>query len=230
MSEKKKPDPVAEKAPEIPSQPPQAPAAQPPAAAAQPPAPQALSQDDLLRVVLAACSQLTPESRAAAMRMGVSLPGVMAGDQVVRWGYLCTHCGNLALEFCGSSFTDYEGRSSEIIPIGVRFADIPFRQNMPTQRINRMVPNCQHCGQHVAHDMFVPTRKRIVEIAHWRESRRKALAELPAARRKLLEQKVPDVELRDQPADTWVDSGEKDALSRYSDAVGLGALAFPIAR
>lgn len=226
MSEKSKkpPEPAAEQAAPSSQQPPA-----PPAEPAQAAPPQ-LSQDDLLRVVLAACSQLSPESRAQAMRMGVTLPGVMAGDQVVRWGYLCTHCGHLALEFCGSTFTAYDGTQSEIIPVGVRFADLPFRQNMPTQRINRMVPNCQHCGQHVAHDMYVPTRKRIVEVAQWRESRRRALAELPAVRRKLLELPTVDVGLQDQPADTWVDSGAKQALSEYSDAVGLGALAFPQSR
>ncbi len=203
--------------------------AAPPAPSA-PPAPQELTQDQLLQVFLTAASRLGPDARAQMMRMGISIPDVVNSDTEIRFGYLCTHCGKIALEFVGTTFVDYQGVSHDTIPVGVRFADLPWRQSLPQQRVNRMVPNCQHCHQHVTHDLYVPTRKRIVDVQAWSASRLKAREQRDAMLRRIAESPASDVPTVDQPADTWVSQAEKDALSAFSDAVGLGNVAFPQTR
>lgn len=222
--------PPAPPAPQAPPAPRASPAPQAPPAPQEPQAPRDLTQDQLLQVFLTAASRLGPDARSQMMRMGISIPDVVNSDTEIRFGYLCTHCGKIALEFVGTSFVDYQGVSHDTIPVGVRFADLPWRQNLPQQRVNRMVPNCQHCHQHVTHDMYVPTRKRIVDVQAWSASRIRAREERSAMLRRIAEAPISDVPTVDQPTDTWVSQAERDTLSAFSDAVGLGNVAFPQSR
>lgn len=207
---------------------------------------------DPVKALLASIGRLSPEDRARFEKVGVSLPEYLTDDTEgeARWGYRCRHCNQIALEFVGLRFRDSLGQEIDYVP-PARPYDVPFRQPMLEARyVNRSHPVCQHCMRPVDLMHGALMSRRVVDIRPWVESRDRqvAIAKKEGRKRKMDLQEgdtVPGYDAqaefaaavpRDADGNVILDESaryseqKRAALSKLSDQLGLGRIAFPESR
>lgn len=134
------------------------------------------SQDNV-EAVLGILSKLSPEDRAKLNHLGISAP-VVADDGSLekKYGYICHHCGQVALVFVGSRFQDQFGNVHDIPVEGMSIDRVAwtYEDEFANHKMDRHTPKCQHCHTTVALLDRNIVAKRVVSLERHRESRKNA--------------------------------------------------------
>lgn len=169
---------------------------------------------DAIEALLTAAKNLSSEDRAKLIQAGFVVPntGSTSLDAPAKFGYRCSKCGNIALEFIGTKFTDGDGKETDELPAGLPIGQLPWRQpELRAERVNRGAPICQCCGQTVFFNRGgYLIAKYVVLIEPWRASRDKAFEVLRKNRAKLRSGVAPD-----QDASQAVDVAAYGANASY---------------
>lgn len=122
--------------------------------------------------------------RARLATFGFVIPRLGKNAAItVRWGYRCQQCNRVALYFIGDTFADHSGNEFVRPPASVPIDQIPWRQDMSPELIDRHTPGCQWCKHEVALHARYLRDHLIVDLAKFEASRTKADAELERMRR-----------------------------------------------
>lgn len=98
---------------------------------------------------LESASKLSDAERAELEERGYMMPAFGDSVDVERWGYLCSHCGAVAITFVGAKFRQQDGSYSEELPPGAKLNNLPWKQpvseKFPRQLVSRETPICPDC-------------------------------------------------------------------------------------
>lgn len=150
------------------------------AAASAPSKPQQVPTDvqTLLNQII---KDLPPEKLEELEEQGYLFPIFEKDSDVTKseWGYRCSHCDSVALEFTGTSWRDLAGNKVLQPPLAVPLARIPWRAyRQGSEPINRAEPACWACGAELALEGDGSLRqKQVVNIPRYLASREASLRE-----------------------------------------------------
>lgn len=105
---------------------------------------------DLLKII----SNLTEDQRETLQRAGAILPIGATEEEIQspKYGYWCKRCNGIAFYFIGNGYQSPNGAIMPAPHAGMSLLKLPWTQNLPTSKIERPRPRCQHCSASVGVD------------------------------------------------------------------------------